>query len=107
VSGERGEKDDGERALAAARRVASGMLHEVRNVLNPIVSAAYLLDASASDPVKVRELAARIEGFAKAESRVAARMRELLEREFGGDVAEPAAGISDASAPCSTTVPRP
>lgn len=78
---------DAERRLGAAKRVASGMLHEVRNVLNPIVSAAYLLDVNAGDPVKVRELARRIEGFAKAEERVAAKMRELLDRESGGDAA--------------------
>jgi nitrogen-specific signal transduction histidine kinase len=67
--------------LDAAGRVAAGMLHEIRNVLNPIVSAAWLLEAHAADPEKVRELARRIDGFAKAEARVAAKMRELLDRE--------------------------
>jgi hypothetical protein len=83
------------------------MLHEARNVLNPIVSAAFLLDANANDPVKVRELARRIEGFAMAEERIAAKMRELLEREAAGDDAAPAAGIPLASGPSSTTAHEP
>ena len=70
-----------DRRLDAMHRIASALVHEIRNVLNPIVSAAYLLDAHADDPQKVRELAKRIEGFAKAEDRVAAKRRELLERE--------------------------
>jgi hypothetical protein len=71
--------------LDAAQRVAKGMLHEFRNILNPIVSAAYLMHANANDPVKVRELARRIEGFARAEDRVATKMRELLDREASGE----------------------
>lgn len=67
--------------LDAAGRVARAMLHEIRNVLNPIVSAAYLLDANAENPDKVRELARRIEGFAEAEERIASRMRQLLAEE--------------------------
>ena len=83
--GESHMDEERRRQLAAAGRVAAGMLHEVRNVLNPIVSAAWLLEAHADDPEKVRELARRIDGFAKAETRVAARMRELLDQEAGGE----------------------
>jgi nitrogen-specific signal transduction histidine kinase len=75
--------------LEAAGRVAAGLLHEFRNVLNPIVSAAWLLEANANDPGKVIELARRIDGFAKAEGRVAAKLRELLEREAAGQPAHP------------------
>jgi len=67
--------------LEAARRVASGLLHEFRNVLNPIVSAAWLLEANAGDPEKVKELARRIDGFAKADARIASKLRELLDEE--------------------------
>jgi nitrogen-specific signal transduction histidine kinase len=70
--------------LAIAARVAGGMMHEIRNVLNPIVSAAWLLQAHAGDPEKVRELAKRIDEFARADARVAAKMRELLEKEAAG-----------------------
>ena len=73
--------DDVNRRLEAAERVANGLVHEIRNVLNPIVSAAFLLNANATDPIKVRELASRIEGFAKAESRVLVKKAELLARE--------------------------
>jgi len=77
--------DDGRRAeLAAAARVAAGLLHEVRNVLNPIVSAAWLLEANANDPQKVIELARRIDGFARADARLAVRVRELLDQEIAG-----------------------
>ena len=73
--------DDLNRRLEAAERVANGLVHEIRNVLNPIVSAAFLLNANANDPIKVRELASRIEGFAKAEARVLVKKAELLARE--------------------------
>jgi nitrogen-specific signal transduction histidine kinase len=77
--------DDPRRAeLEAAARVAAGLLHEFRNVLNPIVSAAWLLEANANDPQKVTELARRIDGFAKADVRIAVKVRELLDREAAG-----------------------
>ncbi|MFI5311846.1 MAG: hypothetical protein ACHQQ3_11460 [Gemmatimonadales bacterium] len=79
----------------------------MRNVLNPIVSAAYLLEAHADDAAKVRELAKRIEGFAKADERVAAKMRELLDQEATGDDAASAAGISRVPGPSSTTAHDP
>jgi len=70
--------------VEAAARVAAGLLHEFRNVLNPIVSAAWLLEANANDPQKVIELAHRIDGFAKADARIAMKIRELLDREAAG-----------------------
>lgn len=70
--------------VEAAARVAAGLLHEFRNVLNPIVSAAWLLEANANDPQKVIELARRIDGFAKADVRIAVKVRELLDREMAG-----------------------
>lgn len=72
-------------AMEAAERVAAGMLHEFRNVLNPIVSAAWLLEANANDPAKVIELAKRIDGFAKADARISAKLRELLDKEAAGE----------------------
>ena len=96
-----------ERRLACAGRVAFAMLHEACNVLNPIVSAAFLLDANASDPVKVRELARRIEGLAMAEARLAAKVRDLLDREAAGGDAAPAAGVPGAPGTSSTTAQEP
>lgn len=75
--------------LDAAARVAAGLLHEFRNVLNPIVSAAWLLEANANDPEKVIELARRIDGFAKAEVRIAAKLRAMLDEEKAGRPAHP------------------
>jgi len=106
VTDERETRADHERRLASAQRVAVAMLHEMRNVLNPIVSAAFLLDANASDPAKVRELARRIEGFAMAEERLTAKMRELLEREAVGDAA-PAAGVPRVPGSSSITAQEP
>jgi nitrogen-specific signal transduction histidine kinase len=81
--------DAREGELETARRVAAGLLHEFRNVLNPIVSAAWLLEANANDPEKVIELARRIDGFAKADSRIAAKLREMLQEEAAGRPAHP------------------
>lgn len=93
-----------DRRLEAMHRVASALVHEIRNVLNPIVSAAYLLDAHADDPQKVRELAKRIENFAKAEDRVAAKRRELLDREATAAIGEAIdEAIGEAAAPPSRT----
>jgi nitrogen-specific signal transduction histidine kinase len=75
--------------LDAAARVGAGLVHEFRNVLNPIVSAAWLLEANANDPVKVIELARRIDGFAKADARIAAKLREMLDEEAAGRPAHP------------------
>ena len=77
------------REVEAASRVAAGLLHEFRNVLNPIVSAAWLIEANAKDPEKVIELARRIDGFAKAEERIAGKVRELLDKEAAGHPAYP------------------
>jgi hypothetical protein len=65
------------------------LLHEFRNVLNPIVSAAWLIEANAKDPEKVIELARRIDRFAKAEARIADKVRELLDKEAAGYPAYP------------------
>lgn len=90
--------------LDAAGRVARAMLHEIRNVLNPIVSAAYLLDANAENPEKVRDLARRIEGFAEAEERIASRMRQLLAEESELLEGRASAGAGTLSEPSSSTV---
>jgi nitrogen-specific signal transduction histidine kinase len=81
--------DERQRELEAAQRVAAGLLHVFRNVLNPIVSAAWLLEANANDPEKVIELARRIDGFAKADARIAAKLREMLQEEAAGRPAHP------------------
>jgi light-regulated signal transduction histidine kinase (bacteriophytochrome) len=91
-----------ERRVEAMKRVARVAMHEVRNVLNPIVSAAYLLDANAGDATKVRELAKRIETFARADERVAAKLRELLEHETAGSGVPATAGAEPPAVTQST-----
>ena len=93
--------------MDAAERVAQAMLHEIRNVLNPIVAAAWLLQTNADDPAKVRELAIRIEEFAKAEQRVATRMRELLAEESAAAESPTDAGAPPSPAPSSITRQTP
>jgi nitrogen-specific signal transduction histidine kinase len=81
-AGDPSQVDEKRRAdVEAAARVAAGLLHEFRNVLNPIVSAAWLLEANANDPQKVIELAHRIAGFAKADARITMKLQELLDGE--------------------------
>lgn len=88
----------------AADRVAAGLVHEFRNILNPIVSAAWLLEANANDPEKVVELAHRIDGFARAEGRIAAKVRELLRIEAAAGPAQPTPRDDPRTAP-STSAP--
>ena len=73
-----------QRRVETARRVANGLLHEVRNVLNPITSAAYLIEAHAGNPQKVGELARRIAGFADANGRLSTKLEALLRDEAAG-----------------------
>lgn len=75
--------------LEAAARVAAGLLHEFRNLLNPIVSAAWLVEANVNDPQKVIELARRIAAFAQQEERLVAKVRQLLDMEAAGRLAHP------------------
>ena len=89
TDGELVRADARRREVEAASRVAAGLLHEFRNVLNPIVSAAWLIEANAKDPEKVIELARRIDRFAKAEARIADKVRELLDKEAAGYPAYP------------------
>src|SRR2546430_6385526 len=49
-----------ERRLAAIGQLAAGVMHDVNNALNPIMAAAYLLEANAENPGAVRDYAVRI-----------------------------------------------
>lgn len=102
-AGRETREDDARRhEVEAAARVAAGLLHEFRNVLNPIVSAAWLVEANANDPQKVIELARRIAAFAQPEDRIAAKVRQLLDTEAAGQPAHPQHG--DVPAVTSTPV---
>lgn len=70
-----------EQRLAAAGRVAAGLLHEFRNVLSPISNLAFLLEQQADDPARVRELSQRLSRLTQARGRVAERLRDFLRQD--------------------------
>lgn len=79
-----------DRRLAAVGQLASGVMHDVNNALNPIVAAAFLLEARAEDPVAVRDYARRIARAAESGAASAARVGRFIRQEPTRD---------DASAP--------
>jgi signal transduction histidine kinase len=70
-----------EQRLAAAGRVAAGLLHEFRNVLSPIANLAFLLEQHSGDPERVRELSQRLSRLTQARGRVAERLRDFLRQD--------------------------
>ncbi|MHB1310849.1 MAG: sensor histidine kinase [Gemmatimonadaceae bacterium] len=70
-----------EQRLAAAGRVAAGLLHEFRNVLGPIGNLAFLMEQQAGNPERVRELAQRLGRLAQVRGRVADRLRDFLQQD--------------------------
>ena len=76
------ESDDAREArLAAVRQLASGVLHDINNVLNPIMAAAYLLEANADNPTAVRDYTARIGKAAEMGAATAARVGRFIRQE--------------------------
>jgi signal transduction histidine kinase len=70
-----------EQRLAAAGRVAAGLLHEFRNVLMPIANLAFILEQQADNPDKVRELARRLAQLAQVRGRVLDRLRDFIRQD--------------------------
>ena len=65
------------RASVVSRRwdsLAAGVMHDVNNALNPIMAAAYLLEANAENPAAVRDYAVRIAKAAETGAATAARV---------------------------------
>lgn len=97
-----------EQRLAAAGRVAAGLLHEFRNVLGPIANIAFLLEHQAGDPAKVKELARRLAAQAAIRGRVAERLldfvRQDAERFPDGATADLAAMAREVLAACTPLV---
>src|SRR5256885_3067986 len=56
-------------------------MHDVNNALNPIMAAAYLLQASANNPDKARDYADRIAKAAETGAATAARVGRLIRQE--------------------------
>jgi signal transduction histidine kinase len=71
----------GEERLAAMADFAVGITHEVNNVLNSILTAAYLVEASAADERSVRDYAGRIADGVTAATAKLAPLRHFLRQE--------------------------
>jgi len=95
-----------EQRLAAAGRVAAGLLHEFRNVLGPIGNIAFLIEQQADDPERVRELARQMSRLTQVRGRVAERLRDFLRQDaarFPDDaVVDLSAVARDTAALCTT-----
>jgi PAS domain S-box-containing protein len=70
-----------ERRLAAVGQLAAGVMHDVNNALNPIMAAAYLLEANADNPAAVRDYAERIGKAAETGAATAARVGRFIRQE--------------------------
>jgi PAS domain S-box-containing protein len=76
------DRDESREArLAAVRQLASGVLHDINNVLNPIMAAAYLLQANAENAAAVRDYTARIATAVDLGAATAARVGRFIRQE--------------------------
>jgi signal transduction histidine kinase/ActR/RegA family two-component response regulator len=69
------------RRLAALGQLAAGVMHDVNNALNPIMSAAWLLSLKADDAAAVRDYATRIQRAAETGAATAARVGRFIRQD--------------------------
>lgn len=70
-----------EQRMAAAGRVAAGLLHDFNNTLGTISNLAFVLERVADNPEKVRELAQRLAELTQARGRVIQRVRDFIRQD--------------------------
>lgn len=70
-----------EQRLAAVGQLAAGVMHDVNNLLNPIMAAAYLLQRHADDPELVRRHARRIAQAADTGAALTERLARFIRQE--------------------------
>lgn len=89
--------DDARRAqrLAALGELTADVMHDVNNALNPIMSAAFLLEAKAGDADAVRDYARRIGEAAERGAESAARVGRFLRDEAPAPIVAPLPGLPD------------
>jgi PAS domain S-box-containing protein len=75
------EDRERERRLAAVGQLAAGVMHDVNNVLNPILAAAYLIDSAPEEIDAVRDYAQRIVLAAETGVSRLARLRQFIRQE--------------------------
>jgi signal transduction histidine kinase/ActR/RegA family two-component response regulator len=79
-----------EMRIASLGRLASGVMHDMNNALNPIMAAAYLLQHHANAPDTVREYAERIRVAAENGAALSSRVGRFVRQDpvhAGGDEA--------------------
>jgi signal transduction histidine kinase len=75
------ERHAREQRLAAVGQLAAGVMHDVNNLLNPIMAAAYLLQRHAGDPDLVRRHAARIAQAADTGAALTERLARFIRQQ--------------------------
>jgi signal transduction histidine kinase len=70
-----------EQRLAAVGQLAAGVMHDVNNLLNPIMAAAYLLQRHPDDPELVRRHAGRIAQAADTGAALTERLARFIRQE--------------------------
>jgi len=95
-----------EQRLAAAGRMAAGLMHDFRNQLGPIANLAFMLEQRADDPDAVRNLARRLAELAQPRGRVMDRLRDFVRQDAArfpdGCVVDLSAAARETVALCTT-----
>jgi PAS domain S-box-containing protein len=90
------EDRERERRLAAVGQLAAGVMHDVNNVLNPILAAAYLIESLVGDDAAVKEYARRIAHGAEMGVSSLTRLRQFIRQEPHNEATEELVDLAQA-----------